>query len=68
MLFCGQPAAVRNHRRSYNVLFGDGVVRTHTDEEGNIGRACASAGAEDTERVVDKVVFGEYFDALALQD
>ena len=58
------PGGVASHGEdSYNVLFTDGSVKVFSDASQIVRDTCAAAG-DDIEKVLDKDVFGTYFDAL----
>ena len=58
------PGGVASHDGdAYNVLFTDGSVKVFSDASNAVKNTCASAG-DDIEKVIDKDVFGTYFDAI----
>ena len=63
------PGGVASHPGdSYNVLFTDGSVKVFSDAGSALKNACVSARGGDIEDLVDKAVFGTYFDALYSSD
>lgn len=68
LLFFGEPGAVRNHEGVYNVMLTDGSVKTFRDDEGRIAEICKGVRAEEIENVIDKEIFGEFFDLLGSKE